>query len=46
MLNSRWPIMKLLANDIGAFAVTKIGVSLQNGMSLLYVVVEAAKRTI
>ena len=46
MLNSRWPIMKLLAKDIGAFAVAKIGISLQNGMSWLYVAVEAAKWTI
>ena len=31
MRKSRCPIMKLLTNDIGAFAVAKIGVSLQNG---------------
>ena len=43
MLNSRWPIMKLLTKDIRAFAVAKIGVSLQNCMSWLYVVLEAAK---
>ena len=46
MLNSRWPIKKLLTNDIGAFAVAKIGVSLQNSMSWLHVILEAAKWTI
>ena len=46
MLNSRWPIIKLLTKDIRAFAVAKIGISLQNGMSWLYVAVEAAKWTI
>ena len=46
MLNSRWPIMKFSTNDIGAFAMANTGVSLQNGMSWLYVVLEAAKWTI
>ena len=46
MLNCRWPITKPSTNDIGAFAVAKIGVSLQNGMSWLYDFLGAAKWTI